>query len=213
MPRTIRVLLLSDDPLVRTALRLLFDITTDFQLSGETANIVEIPHACQMTRPHILLLEGGGNRTLFCEVAQMVGEVSPHTRLVAIVRPATPLSPIEFSTLPLAGYCFAHEIDVSLLDLLRAVAAGATWVSGAAMRTLLTPPTAPTWLALATTDLTETEQTVATLLARGWSNAQITAEFNWTQQTTRNYVSQVYHKLGLSRSELIACFQQELKQS
>lgn len=69
------------------------------------------------------------------------------------------------------------------------------------------------WSILTETDLTHTEQRVATLLGRGWSNAQIAAELNWSTQTTRNYISRVYQKLGINRSELIAHFRYDLKQS
>lgn len=95
--------------------------------------------------------------------------------------------------------------------MLRAVASGATWVSGGVVRSLLTSSGADNGFAGNETQLTSSEQRVATLLARGWSNAQIATELNWTPQTVRNYISRIYHKLGANRSELIANFQQNLQ--
>ena len=59
MSHPLRILLLDDDPLVRTTLCLLLATTVDLVLVGETANIAALPELCVQIKPHILLLGGG----------------------------------------------------------------------------------------------------------------------------------------------------------
>ena len=58
MIQSLRILLLDDDPLVHTTLRLLLATTVDLALVGETANVAVLTELCTQTKPHILLLGG-----------------------------------------------------------------------------------------------------------------------------------------------------------
>ena len=70
---------------------------------------------------------GGGNSSLIHEIALLAQQACPQTRVVALLNS---MDPHPLSSTPLAGYCFKDEINESILHLLRAIAAGATWVSG-----------------------------------------------------------------------------------
>ena len=59
MIHPLRILLLDDEPLIHTTLRILLGATTDLLLVGATANVVELPNLCTQTELHILLLGGG----------------------------------------------------------------------------------------------------------------------------------------------------------
>ena len=60
LPDQIRLLLLDDEPIVRTTLRYLLADTPDLTLVGSTGNIAELPQLLAETLPHILLIWGGG---------------------------------------------------------------------------------------------------------------------------------------------------------
>jgi DNA-binding NarL/FixJ family response regulator len=54
----IRIVLLDDEPLLRTTVRLLLATTPAVQLVEETANLPELPGLLATIKPHILLLGG-----------------------------------------------------------------------------------------------------------------------------------------------------------
>lgn len=208
MIQSLRILLLGDDPLVHTTLRLLLATTVDLALVGETANVAVLTELCTQTKPHILLL-GGGNASLIHEVALLAQQACPQTRVVALLNST---DPHPLSSTPLAGYCFKDEINESILHLLRAIAAGATWVSGGVAARLCAQASELSYTH-PHADLTPVEQEVYVLLGRGWSNGQIVAHLHCTEQTVRNYSSRIYKKLGINRAELIVQFQSNLKKS
>lgn len=207
MPHPLRILLLDDEPFVHTLLRLLLAATTDLALVSETANIAAVTELCVRTKPHVLLL-GGGNATLIHEVALLAQQACQEIRIVALLN-ATDPHPLP--SISLAGYCFKDEINESIVYLLRAIAAGATWVSGGVATRLRTQAHEPSHNALIQSHLTPAEQQVYGLLGCGWSNQQIANHLHFTRQTVRNHSSQIYKKLGMNRTELIVQFQANLK--
>ena len=95
---------------------------------------------------------------------------------------------------------------------MRAIATGATWVSGGVAARLRAQASALPEPYLHP-ELTPVEQEVYALLGRGWSNKQIVAHLHCTEQTVRNYCSHIYKKLGINRAELIVQFQNNLKKT
>ena len=154
-------------------------------------------------------IAGVGNTALIHEIALLTQQVCPQTRIVALLDST---DPHPLPSTPLAGYCFKDEINESILHLLRAIAAGATWVSGGVAARLCAQASELSYTH-PHADLTPVEQEVYVLLGRGWSNGQIVAHLHCTEQTVRNYSSRIYKKLGINRAELIVQFQSNLKKS
>lgn len=105
----------------------------------------------------------------------------------------------------LAGACGYLLKDNSLQDVgaaVRAAAAGESWLSPRAAATLLErlrrehiePATADDALGL----LSSREIEILQLVARGLENSQIAAELNISPRTTKNHISSVLSKLGMS---------------
>ncbi|MCX6050630.1 MAG: hypothetical protein NT075_36530 [Chloroflexi bacterium] len=122
----LRILLLDDEPLIHTTIRILLGKSPDFELVEATANIAELPASCTRTKPHILLL-GGGSSSLTHEVSLIVEQACPQTQIILLLNASDPR---PLPAVRVAGCCFKHEINEGLPHLLRAIAAGMTWVSG-----------------------------------------------------------------------------------
>ena len=139
----------------------------------------------------------------------IVERVCPQTPIILLLNASDPLPlPDEL----LAGCCFKTEINEGLPHLLRATGDGTRWVSGGVATRLCAQAIDPGNMC-PHPDLTPFEQAVYVLLGRGWSNKQIAAHLQCTEQTVCNYNSRIYKKLGINRLELIAEFQRYLKQS
>lgn len=98
-----------------------------------------------------------------------------------------------------AGYLLKEEAPEAVVDAIRTVVRGGTWLSRSIAEQLAGPPGQDPLA-----ELTARERDVLELIALGWDNAHIARELGLAEQTVRNYTSQIYQKLDVrSRAEAI----------
>ncbi len=91
------------------------------------------------------------------------------------------------------------EAPETVVQAIRSVMLGAIWFSRAVLARL-----AQSQPSHGISILNEREREILNLVALGWSNRRIAVRLDLADQTVRNYLSQVYQKLGLgSKSEAI----------
>jgi DNA-binding NarL/FixJ family response regulator len=100
-----------------------------------------------------------------------------------------------------AGYVLKDEAPESLVAAVHSVTQGGTWFSQPVVTKLVR---ASTRAGSDGPSLTEREDQLLRMIARGWDNARIAEEVHLGEQTVRNYASRVYGKLGVeTRAEAI----------
>ncbi|MBB5018229.1 DNA-binding NarL/FixJ family response regulator [Chitinivorax tropicus] len=101
-----------------------------------------------------------------------------------------------------AGYCHAFAAHGTLQQVLDVVGGGGLWVGRSLLATLLrsmqTLPAATTATVAPLTTLTEREQEVARLAAKGQSNKEIARQLDITERTVKAHLTSVFQKLGVS---------------
>lgn len=205
MPSKIQVLVLSDDPLARTSIRLLIKECKDLQLVGETANLPELPVLWAKTKPHILLI-GGGDTAFFHEVFLLAPASSLQTRLMVMLQSSNIPSLSELLQIPIHGCCLKTEINESFIDILRGVARGATAFSRNVLENQSVWSIHEALAALSIT-LSEKEEQIVVLITRGLTNGEIAAEVDLARQTVSNYIKTIYSKIGTNqRMEIMRRF-------
>ena len=130
-----------------------------------------------------------------------VQEVSPTTRVVVLTMQEDP----EFARRALragaAGYVLKEAADDELVDAVRRVAEGGTYLNprlGAILAAAPPEPTGPP------DDLTEREVEVLRLIALGHTNAEIAADLFLSVRTVESHRAHIQQKLGRStRAELV----------
>lgn len=202
----IRVLIVNDDLLMRNTLHRLLAGARDMHLVDE---ITELQHCVARSlelQPHVVLI-GGALKPFVFDLAALTTQVAHQTRLIAILEADNAPRAQALLETNLAGCLFQHEIDETLLHVIRAVAQGNTWFSRAVIERLIAPqatsqPRNEPEATLASHQLTRRDQQILACLLRGADNAQIAAELGLANQTVRNYVRQVCKKLGIPRNQL-----------
>jgi DNA-binding NarL/FixJ family response regulator len=98
------------------------------------------------------------------------------------------------------------DADVAaLMQAIRAVKDGRTWVAAALTHQLLAQPGAPRLPADGMKRLTRREEEILRVLSEGLSNKEIAARFTISSRTVKFHVSNVLAKLGLcSRAQAVA---------
>src|SRR5215216_4914736 len=183
MRNPIRVLLADDHPFVRAGLRATLETEPDVLVVGEVADGDEAQRQCQALRPDVLVLDLNMPGSPATATVASVRELSPPVRVVVL----TGYEDAYVSDLIAAGvggYVLKDEAPEALVQAVRSVVGGGTWLSQPVVAQLVRrcagpAPTGPR--------LTEREGQLLRLIARGWDNARIGAEVNLTQHTVRNY--------------------------
>jgi DNA-binding NarL/FixJ family response regulator len=197
----IRVLLADDHPVVRAGLHTTLEAQEDIVVAGEATNGNEAQQRCRELEPDVLVLD-----------LNMPGP--PATATLAFTKKHCPCVHVIVLTAfddeayvhalieaDVRGYVLKDEAPESLVAAVRSVVNGGTWFSQpvvtkivrASKRTAATGPS-----------LTDRDDQILRMLARGWDNAHIADEIHLGEQTVRNYTSRLYRKLGVeTRAEAI----------
>ncbi|MFI5954179.1 response regulator [Cryptosporangium sp. NPDC051539] len=201
-PKRIQVLLADDQPLLRTGFRMVLGAEPDLDVVGEAGDGVEAIELTRRLLPSVVLMD--------IRMPRLDGVAA--TR--AIVAAGLPARVLVLTTFDLdeyvvgalragaSGFLSKDVPAEELITAIRTVAAGDAVVSPRILRRLLSQfadrlpdPAVDRRRPLAV--LTEREQEVLTLMARGRSNGEIARELFVSETTVKTHVGHVLTKLGL----------------
>lgn len=209
MTDTIRVLVVDDDPLVRSALRLMLGGQAHIEIVGEAADGAEGAQLAGALQPDVALVD--------IRMPVMDGLEATAAMLTAPEPPRvivlTTFDADEYVLGALAagadGFLLKDTPPEEIVAAIGKVAAGEPMLSPSVTQTLIRrirdgadPATAEVEAKLAA--LTEREREVAVAIGRGLSNAEIGAELYLSVATVKAHVSRLFDKLGTTNRVQIA---------
>jgi DNA-binding NarL/FixJ family response regulator len=192
----IKILLADDHPVVRDGVRNRLSREEDFAVVGETANGDETLRQARRLSPDVILLDVAMPGPGAVPLMEALRRDAPSARV--LVLSAFDDDEYVFGMLAAgaAGYALKDERLATLVEAVRAVARGETWLS---------PRVATKVARRAVGDrddeenpLTEREQEVLRLMAQGQENAAIAAELVIAERTVKFHVGNIYAKLGVT---------------
>jgi len=205
----IRVLIVDDEAVVRTGLRMILESADDIEVVGEAANGNEAVTAVAMHWPHVVFMD-----------VRMPG-MGGLSALEGIGRLPNPPKVVMLTTFDLdddvyhalrsgaSGFLTKDTAPRDLIAAVRAVAEGSAMLSPTITKRLIhaftehqSPDVSAARHRLATLTLRETDVTRA--VAQGLSNAEIARELSMTETTVKSHVSRALAKLELTNRVQIA---------
>jgi DNA-binding NarL/FixJ family response regulator len=200
---TIGVLIVDDQPLLRTGFRMILDAEPDLDVVGEAADGRAGVEAALRLRPDLVLMD----------IRMPVMDGVEATRLLAGPGVERPIRVLVLTTFDLdeyivealrngaSGFLLKDAPAGELVDAIRVIADGGALLAPSVTRRLLDAfahrlPRADA-RAATISDLTERELEVLRLMATGMSNAEIAAQLVLGETTVKTHVSRVLMKLDL----------------
>jgi DNA-binding NarL/FixJ family response regulator len=207
---TIRVLLVDDQPLLRTGFRFILENEPDIQVVGEAGDGAAGVRLARQERPDVVLMDirmpvlDGVAATR--ELATLEG-----VRVLMLTTFNVDDYVVEALRAGASGFLLKDVKASDLVEAVRVVAAGEAMVAPAVTRRLLDrliqqvpAPGAQRSAGPALDGLTERERQVLELVAQGRSNAEIAAALVVTETTVKTHVHHLLTKLGLrDRTQLV----------
>ena len=199
---TIRVLLVDDQPLLRTGFRLILQTEPDIEVVGEAADGEVALAQTRALRPNVVLMDIRMPRMDGVEATRRLGELDAPPRVLVLTTYDLDEYVVESLRAGASGFLLKDVPADDRVDAVRVVHRGEAVVAPRITRRLLdrfarqlpaTTTAPPTPLPT----LTEREHQVLLLVARGLSNAEIAAELVLSETTVKTHVSNVLMKLGL----------------
>jgi two-component system response regulator NreC len=199
----ISVLLVDDHAVVRTGLRLLLDAQDDIETVGEAGSSAEAVRLARSLKPDVVLMDvvmpGGSGLDATPEVL----EVSPESKVLVLSMQDDPSYVRQAFAAGAQGYVLKEAADSEVVQAVREVAGGGSYVHPALGARLVAAEAAAR--AKADADpLSDREREVLRLLALGHTNQEIAKMLYISVRTAETHRSHIMQKLRLStRAELV----------
>ena len=199
----IRVVIADDHGIVRSGLRMLIDRQRDMEVVAEAEDGVAALDHAQAHRPQVAVLDVSMPRLTGLQAAREIRSHVPDTRVLLLSMHDDERYFLEGLEAGAAGYVLKRAADTDLIEAVRTVAEGRTFLSDDAQRTLMDE-----WLQHGSPEpddrLTPRELEVVKLIAEAFTNRQIAETLKLSEKTVESHRANVLSKLGMrDRVELV----------
>jgi DNA-binding NarL/FixJ family response regulator len=195
----IRVLVVDDQALVRTGLRMIIDTDPDLTVVGEAVDGLDALEVAQRCSPDVVLMDVRMPRLDGIEACRRLASQAPEVRVLMLT--TFDLDDHVYAALRAgaSGFLLKDAPPDQLLEAIRVVARGDSMLAPSVTRLLIDeiarrPPAVDT---PGLDELTDRELDVLRLVARGRSNQEIAAELYLGEATVKTHVGRILAKLGL----------------
>jgi DNA-binding NarL/FixJ family response regulator len=188
----IRILLVDDHEMVRAGLRALLDRIEGMEIVGEAGTAADAVSAAASLEPDLVLMDlrlpdGSG-----VDACREILSAGVRTRVLFLTSYADDVAGVSSVVAGASGYLLKDIGSQGLVAAIRDAAAGRP-VGDAQMRRRVAERVR------STPQLSQQECRVLELVVEGKTNREIGQELGLSEKTVRNYLSNAFQKLGVTR--------------
>jgi DNA-binding NarL/FixJ family response regulator len=204
--KKVRVLIAEDHGTVREGMRLLIEKEPDMEVVGEAADGREALRLALKLLPDVVLMDISMPGVDGLQATRGLQESCPQVRVLALTRHADYGFLTEMLRAGAKGYVLKQSSSVDLVSAVKAVASGQCYLDPAVTGKLMGGYAGrrPEAGAGPKEDVTEREEEVLRLIARGYSNKEIAAKLSVSVKTVEAHKTNGMRKLGLAaRNDIV----------
>jgi DNA-binding NarL/FixJ family response regulator len=201
---SIRILLVDDQPLLRTGFRMILSAEPDFTVVGEAGEGASAVETARRLKPDVVLMDirMPGMDGIQATRALAGPGVEDPLRVLILTTFGLDEYVVEALRAGASGFLLKDAPPEDLIEAIKIVAAGDALLAPSITRRLLDRvasrlPPANDAAIPALEELTDREMEVLKLVARGLSNAEIAAKLVVSETTVKTHVSRILDKLDL----------------
>ena len=208
MTNPTRILIADDHAILRAGLRLLLDAQADLTVVGEAEDGAQTLAQSEALQPDLILLDLTMPGLGGLEALPLLHQRSPHSRILVLTMHDDEGYLRQALRTGAAGYVLKKAVDSELLNAIRAVVRGETYVHSAMTGKLLDSILPDPTLSASEDDpwrkLSKREFDVLRQAALGYTNAEIAEQLSISVKTVETYRARGMEKLGLrTRAQLV----------
>jgi DNA-binding NarL/FixJ family response regulator len=199
----LRILIADDHGIVRSGVKMLIDRQEGMRVVAEAEDGVDAVEQAQRERPDVAVLDVAMPRMTGLQAARDIKAHCPDTSVLLLSMHDDERYLYEALKAGAAGYVLKRQADAELIEAIRAVAAGRSFLSNVAEGALVRE-----WLEDGDRQprdrLTPRELDVVKLIAEAYTNKQIAEILKVSEKTVESHRANVLSKLGMrDRVELV----------
>jgi two-component system, NarL family, response regulator NreC len=199
----IRVLIVDDHAVVRSGLRRILDAESDVEVVGEAGTVREAVFEARSSKPDVILMDVVMPEQSGIEGASEVLKEAPEARILMLSMQDDPRYVREAFAAGAAGYVLKEAADAEVVEAVRRVAAGESYVHPALGARLVAVESEEHRRA-ERDPLSDRERQVLRLLALGHTNQEIARMLYISVRTAETHRAHVMQKLRLqTRADLV----------
>lgn len=198
--KRIRILIADDHQLFREGLRALLSTQPEFDVVGEAASGEEAIIQANDLQPDVILMDIQMPSLNGIEAIRRIHNTNPHIRVIVVTVFEEDDSVFAAMRAGARGYISKGADQLEIFKVIRAVANGESLFGPKVTEWLTNFFSAPNQAASREifSELTAREHEVLTLIAQGFTNAEIARRLFLSSKTVRNHISNIFSKLQVA---------------
>jgi two-component system, NarL family, response regulator NreC len=199
----IEIVVVDDHAVVRSGLRLLLEAEDDMAVVAEAGDAREAVFEVRAHRPHVILLDVVMPGESGIEAVPKLLHEAPNAKVLVLSMQDDPNYVREAFAAGASGYVLKEAADAEVVDAIRQVAAGGSYVHPT-LGARMVAADAAARAAAAEDPLSDREREVLRLLALGYTNQEIAQQLYISVRTAETHRAHIMRKLQLeTRAELV----------
>ena len=209
MSEKIKVMLVDDEQLIRSGLKIMLETYADIEVIHQAGNGREAFECCKIEVPDVVLMDIRMPVSTGIEGTKLIKEAYPEVKIVMVTTFQDTEYIVEAMQYGASGYLLKDSSYEAIYDGIKVALSGKVVMDATVSEKLVMQPKTPTSSTEQKTDisslgLTEREIELIRLVSQGLNNKEISEALFLSEGTVKNNISTILSKLALrDRTQLV----------
>ena len=207
MSEKIKVMLVDDEQLIRSGLKIMLETYPDIEVIHQAGNGREAYECCQIEVPDVVLMDIRMPISTGIEGTKLIKEAYPEVKIVMVTTFQDTEYIVEAMQYGASGYLLKDSSYEAIYDGIKVALSGKVVMDATVSEKLVMQPKAPTTIEktdISSLGLTEREIELIRLISQGLNNKEISEALFLSEGTVKNNISTILSKLSLrDRTQLV----------